>query len=65
MDKHRSVGVAVVGHHGCAGNPAGKADQIDHLQTSVEFIRKQVKGIDVIALWVDEQWNVHEIAFPC
>ena len=61
INKHRSVGVIIVGHHDCAGNPAPKKEQIDHLCQSVQLIQDRFKHIKVIGVWVDENWHVQEI----
>ena len=62
VGKHGSKGIAIVGHHDCAGNPCGKDGQLKHLQESVNFISSKF-NIPVIALWVDENWQVKEIDF--
>lgn len=61
IENHKSTKVAVVGHYDCAGNPAPKEDQIDHLQKAVDFISGQHQNIEIIGLWVDENWEVHEV----
>jgi len=61
VEKHKSVGVAIVGHYDCAGNPAKKDDQIQHIEESVKFIRQQYNELEIIGLWVDENWKVSEV----
>ena len=61
VENHHSVGVAIAGHHDCAGNPAAKDDQIVHIQKAIQLIRQQYKNIEVIGLWIDKNWEVHEI----
>jgi len=61
LECHHSVGVAVVGHHGCAGNPAGRDDQIVQIQEAIRFLRQRHEAIPIIGLWVDESWEVHEV----
>ena len=61
VENHHSVGVAIVGHHDCAGNPASKNEQILHLQKAIQSIRQQYENLPVIGLWVDKNWEVHEI----
>jgi hypothetical protein len=61
IENHNSVSVAIVGHHDCAGNPAPKDDQIVHLQKAIQLIHQQYEDIEVIGLWVDHNWEVHEI----
>ena len=58
---HQSVGVALVGHHDCAGNPAPKDDQIRHIREGIAFLRKKYEKTTIIGLWVDEHWDVHEL----
>ena len=35
VENHHSVGVAIVGHHDCAGNPAPKDDQIEQIKKAI------------------------------
>lgn len=61
IENHNSVGVAVVGHYDCAGNPSGQSEQFLHTQKSIDFLRRYYENIEIIGLWVDENWEVHEI----
>ena len=61
VEKHNSVGIAIVGHYDCAGNPAPQNDQMINTQRAVQFLRQQYENIEVIGLWVDENWRVHEV----
>ncbi len=61
VEKHMSVGAAVVGHYDCAGNPAKKYDQIQHIEESIRFIRQKYRELEIIGLWVDENWKVQEL----
>ncbi|UCD65172.1 MAG: hypothetical protein JSW34_01730 [Candidatus Zixiibacteriota bacterium] len=61
LREHQSVGVAVVGHHDCAGNPAAEDEQIRHIKHAVRFIRTRHEGVNVIGLWVNERWEVEEV----
>lgn len=59
------MGIAIVGHYDCAGNPADKDLQITHINKSIQFIREQhYESIEIIGLWVDENFNVEEIPKP-
>lgn len=62
VNEHSTAGIALVGHHDCCGNPAEKEEQLRHLAAAVRFLRGRYQDIPVIALWVDENWDVHEIA---
>ena len=61
VNKHNSVGIAIVGHYECAGNPAPEEEQIHQIQKSIEMIGHYYPNIEIIGLWVDGQWEVHEI----
>jgi len=61
VEKHGSVGIAVAGHHDCAGNPAGREEQKQDIIAAIEFLGNQYRDTPVIGLWVDENWRVHEI----
>jgi len=61
VNHHHSEGIAVVGHHGCAGNPAARAEQLSHLHAAVSFLRNHYADKEIIALWVDENWRVTEV----
>ena len=61
IENHNSVGIAIVGHYDCAGNPASQNDQIMHIQKAIQFLRQQYENIEIIGLWVDENWEVQEV----
>lgn len=58
VEYHGSVGIAVIGHHDCAGNPATREEQGEDTLTAVDFLREMYPGLPVIGLWVDEDWSV-------
>ena len=62
VERHSSVGIALAGHHECAGNPATRQEQKQHLIVGIEFLRRQYPNIPIIGLWVDEKWEVHEVS---
>ena len=64
IERHNSVGVAVIGHHDCAGNPAEHTEQTGDTIAAVEYLRKQLarfEEVELIGLWVDEDGSVSEI----
>lgn len=61
IDKHDSKGIAVVGHHDCAGNPVNESTQHEHTVAAVARIRRLFSSVVVIGLWVDENWEVSEL----
>jgi hypothetical protein len=61
IDNHHSVGIAIVGHHDCVGNPSPREEQMLQLGKAVSVLRRRYSEQTVIALWVDEEWRVHEL----
>jgi MoaA/NifB/PqqE/SkfB family radical SAM enzyme len=61
IEKHHSVGLAIVGHHDCAGNPSSNKEQVMHIKKAVKYLRQLYGEIEIIGLWVDKNWNVNEI----
>ena len=58
---HRSAGIAVVGHHDCAGNPSSEAKQNRHTTAAVLRVRSRFPYIPVVGLWVNDSWEVTEL----
>lgn len=61
VNLHGSNVVAISGHFDCAGNPKTKEEQIEQIKISVENIRKLYSDIELLALWVNDQWEVEEL----
>ncbi len=61
VDKHGSGQLAVVGHHGCAGNPVEKEIQVQQVKDSIRFLQRQFETLEIIGLWVNEHWQVEEL----
>ncbi|UCD94278.1 MAG: hypothetical protein JSU69_11020 [Candidatus Zixiibacteriota bacterium] len=61
VEKHGSGVIAIVGHHDCAGNPVGKETQLEQLEDSANLIKTWGYDVDIVKLWVDESWQVHEV----
>jgi len=59
---HGSVGIAVAGHYNCAGNPATKEQQTAHTLDAIRCIKRRYSDLEVIGLWVDENWKVSELS---
>ena len=57
IDLHHSVGIGIVGHYSCAGNPAPKDEQIRHIKQAIKFLRKHHENTVIIGLWVNEKWE--------
>jgi hypothetical protein len=61
IQKHSSDGIALVGHYNCEANPSQKDEQISHIQESIIFLKKRFPNVEIIGLWVDQDWRVCEI----
>jgi carbonic anhydrase len=62
IEHHHSKGIAIVGHYDCAKNPASREDQIVHISNAIKFVRQIYPDIEIIGLWVDENWRVFELS---
>lgn len=58
---HGSRRIAVVGHADCSGNPAGCDEQNAQTRTAAGILRERYPDAEIVALWVDETWAVHEL----
>lgn len=58
IEAHNSVGIAVIAHYDCAGNPVDDRTQKSQIAKSVEILKKQFPGHEVIALWIGSDWTV-------
>lgn len=61
IEKHGSGHIAIVGHFDCAGNPVDKEAQLIHLKSALKTIESWSFNVDIIGLWVDENWVVQEV----
>jgi carbonic anhydrase len=61
VDKHASKVVAIVGHYDCGGNTAPKPQQLEEIKRSCGLVSTWQNHVEVIGLWVDENWTVNEI----
>lgn len=61
INKHKSIGIAVIAHYDCAGNPADEEMQTSQLLAAVNFLAGCYPNVEIIGLWVDSDWSVKEI----
>ena len=61
VNKHGSRIVAIVAHFDCAGNPVEKDVQIGQIKKSFETVRSWGFEVEMIGLWVDENWEVNQV----
>ena len=60
VNHHGSKVIAIVGHFGCAGNPAEKDVQIEQLKKCKEAVEAFGFPAEVILLWVNGDWTTVE-----
>jgi len=61
IEVHDSIGIAVVGHYDCAGNPVTEKEQLIQIEKAVNFLNQKYNDIEIIGLWIDENWTVNEL----
>jgi hypothetical protein len=61
-DAHQSRVVAVVGHHGCAGNPVPREDHLRQIGQGMMVVASWGLPVRVVGLWVNDQWQVELVA---
>jgi hypothetical protein len=61
VQRHGSVGIAVIGHHDCAGNPSPAHQQNQHTRAALLWVRSAFPGVPAIGLWLNENWEVEEL----
>ena len=60
IQAHSSKGIAIVAHHNCAGNPIPDSEQRQQLIDCIEILSKRYREMEVLGLWLDQNWTVHE-----
>ena len=58
---HLSQVIAVAAHHDCAGNPVSDSEQKQQLRSCLEILSQRYPRLEVVGLWLDQNWTVHEI----
>ncbi|MCK4433369.1 MAG: hypothetical protein KAV48_05485, partial [Methanomicrobia archaeon] len=61
VNKHASEIIAIVGHYDCAGNPVDRDTQIKQIRSAIRIVESWNFNVQIIGLWVDENWKVHKI----
>ena len=61
VNAHKSSLVVVAGHYGCAANVATKEMHIKQIQKSVNIVKSWNLPIQVIGLWVNEEWKIEQV----
>ncbi|MFH0896745.1 MAG: carbonic anhydrase [Candidatus Bathyarchaeota archaeon] len=61
IGKHGSKYIAIAGHHDCVGNPVEKEMQLLQIFNSIKTVHSWGFRGEIIGLWIDENWNVHDV----
>lgn len=62
LNVHGSKVIAIAGHYNCAGNPVTKDVKWEQTRKSVAILKRWYEHVEVIGLWVNENWEVEKIA---
>jgi len=62
VKKHGSKAIAIVAHYDCAGNPVDKETHLRHIKKAAETLKKWLPDVEVIGLWVGEDWKAGKVA---
>jgi hypothetical protein len=58
VERHASPVVAITAHHDCLANPVSEEEHRDHLLRAASTLRSWSLGVKIIALWVNERWQI-------
>ena len=58
VEAHSSKGIGIAAHHDCAGNPSTKKQQLYDLNQSGLFLQSQFPKLEIVKLWIDEEFKV-------
>lgn len=61
IQKHRSRTIVVCAHADCAGNPVTDSTQQEQLRNAATILRKKYPDMEIISLWIDAHWTIHEL----
>lgn len=60
-EKHGSKMLVIVGHYDCAGNPVSKEQHLKLIKKSVEIAKKHLPEIEILGVYINDNWEVEEI----
>ncbi|OAA86459.1 carbonic anhydrase [Clostridium coskatii] len=61
INSHGASMAFIVGHYDCAANKVDKITHIEQIKKSVCIIKKLYNNIEVIGLWINENFEVEKI----
>ena len=57
VHQHGSIGIAIVAHYDCAGNPADKDTQIKQLTKAEIYLKNQYPTVPILKIWIGDDWK--------
>ena len=61
ITKHKSIAIGIVAHYDCAGNPLEKSEQMNQLNSAIEYLKEKYPKTEIIGLWVDSEWKTEQV----
>lgn len=62
IDLHGSRAIGIVAHYDCAGSPGDETIQRTLLKRALQLLQERITGVEIVGLWVDENWHVFEVS---
>lgn len=62
IQNHATTQLAIVAHNDCAGNPVADDEQLHQLEQCRLILTQRYPELEVVVLWLDGSFEVHEIA---
>ena len=59
IKRHNPVGIAVVAHYDCLGNPVSEKIQKRQLKDAADFLRRKFPKEKIETFWIDSNWRVN------
>lgn len=59
--RHNTVGIAIMAHYDCLGNPVSEEVQRRQLKEAAEFLKKRFPKERVETFWIDAKWQVRTV----
>ncbi len=61
FNAHGSRVLAIVGHHGCAGNSVERDVQLEQIDKAVETVKSWDFKMEFVRLFVNGKWEIEEL----
>jgi len=61
IEKHGSRTIAIIAHVDCAGNPVDDDIHKKQLKDAAQTLQENFSGTEIVTLWIDANWDVHEL----